>query len=207
VKRLSAALFSLLLFAAPLAHAAQNPRVTMETSLGKIELELYAQKAPKTVANFLQYAHDGFYNGTIFHRVIKGFVIQGGGFGPGMKHKPTRDPIPNEADNGLKNTTGTIAMARTSDPNSATSQFFINLADNYPLDFHSKSPRGWGYCVFGKVIKGMDVVRKIEQVPTTSKGMYNDVPVNPVIIRSVTVENTPAPKPANRAPAPGDSKQ
>ena len=156
--------------------------VEMKTSLGTITLELDQDKAPQTVANFVQYAKDGFYDGTIFHRVIKGFMIQGGGFTPALKRKETRDPIPNEADNGLKNDRGTIAMARTSDPNSATAQFFINLVDNDALNFTSADAEGYGYCVFGKVVKGMDVIDAIRQVPTENRGPYGDVPVKPVVI-------------------------
>jgi cyclophilin family peptidyl-prolyl cis-trans isomerase len=163
----------------------ENPVVRITTSLGTIELELDAKHAPTTVANFLKYANEGFYNGTIFHRVIRGFMIQGGGFVPALQRKPTHDPIKNEADNGLKNTAGTIAMARTSDPHSATSQFFINTVDNGFLDHKDKSGPGWGYAVFGKVIKGMDVVQKIEAVPTTTRGPYSDVPSKDVIIEKI----------------------
>ena len=164
--------------AAPPAH----PQVRLTTSLGVIELELDAQKAPKTAANFLQYVDSGFYNGTIFHRVIPGFMIQGGGMLPGMKEKPTRAPIANEADNGLKNVAGSIAMARTMDPNSAAAQFFINTVDNPPLDHRAKTLQGWGYAVFGRVTKGMEVVKKIEAAPTGSVGMHQDVPVKDVVI-------------------------
>ncbi len=173
-------------------HAAQatkvkdkNPVVRMTTSLGTIDIELDTKHAPITVANFLKYANEGFYNGTVFHRVIPGFMIQGGGFAPMLERKPTHDPIKNEADNGLKNTAGTIAMARTGDPHSATSQFFINTVDNGFLDHKDKSGPGWGYAVFGKVIKGMDVVRKIETVPTTRRGPYKDVPSKDVVIEKV----------------------
>ncbi|HKJ09626.1 MAG TPA: peptidylprolyl isomerase [Gammaproteobacteria bacterium] len=160
----------------------------MKTSKGTIVLELYPDKAPETVANFVEYARSGFYDGTIFHRVIPGFMIQGGGFEPDMKQKKTRAPIKNEADNGLSNLTGTIAMARTPDPNSATSQFFINVKDNKFLDYTAPTPQGWGYCVFGKVTEGMDVVHAIEQVPTTTKSGHQDVPVDPVVIEKVTVD-------------------
>ena len=163
----------------------KNPVIRMTTSLGTIEIELDAKRAPTTVANFLRYANEGFYNGTIFHRVIRGFMIQGGGFGPSLQRKATHDPIKNEADNGLKNTAGTIAMARTSDPHSATSQFFINTVDNGSLDYKDKSGAGWGYAVFGKVIKGMDVVQKSEAVPTTTRGPYQDVPRRDVVIEKV----------------------
>lgn len=165
-----------------LAFAA-NPQVEMKTNQGTIVIELAADKAPVTVENFLQYVKDGFYNGTIFHRVIDGFMIQGGGFEQGMKEKSTRKPIRNEAQNGLKNATGTIAMARTNDPNSATAQFFINLVDNRMLDY--PRPDGAGYAVFGKVTQGLDVVQKIGHVPTGNSGFYQDVPRNPVVIESV----------------------
>jgi len=161
----------------------------MRTNLGTIVLELDSAKAPETVANFLEYAKAGFYDGTIFHRVIKGFMIQGGGFEPGMHQKPTREPVKNEADNGLANDTGTIAMARTPDPNSATAQFFINAKDNDFLNFTSPTPQGWGYCVFGKVVDGMDVVQAIENVATGNAGGHQDVPLDDVIIETVTVED------------------
>ncbi|HHJ14299.1 MAG TPA: peptidyl-prolyl cis-trans isomerase [Gammaproteobacteria bacterium] len=164
-------------------------KATMQTSKGTIVLELDADKAPKTVANFVQYARDGFYDGTLFHRVIRGFMIQGGGFEPGMKQKTTREPIENEADNGLQNLTGTIAMARTPDPHSATAQFFINAKDNGFLDFTAPNPQGWGYCVFGRVSEGLDVVQDIEQVATGSAGPHQDVPVEDVVIEKVTVED------------------
>ena len=165
-----------------------QPRVHLETSLGVIILELDPKAAPKTVENFLAYIRDGFYNGTIFHRVIKGFMIQGGGLSADMQRKPTSTPIRNEADNGLKNRRGTVAMARTNQPHSATSQFFINTVDNGFLDHKNKSPRGWGYCVFGKVVGGMDVVDSIEGLPTTSKGGRKDVPNSPPIIHRSFVE-------------------
>ena len=164
---------------------AANPLVEMKTNQGNIVIEVYADKASRSAANFLQYVKDGFYDGTVFHRVIKGFMIQGGGFTPDMTQKPTRAPIDNEADNGLKNTAGTLAMARTSDPNSATAQFFINLADNPFLDFKSRSAGGWGYAVFGKVTRGFDIVEKIARLPTGNAGMYQDVPTTPVVIESV----------------------
>lgn len=163
--------------------AGKNPVVRITTNMGTIDVELFAHKAPVTVENFLKYVADGFYNGTIFHRVISGFMIQGGGMQPGMVRKPTHDPITNEADNGLSNATGTIAMARTSDPHSATSQFFINTVDNTALDHKSRSGRGWGYTVFGKVINGMDVVRTIEQTPTER----GDVPKKDMLIEKVEV--------------------
>ena len=166
------------------AKAATAPRVTLDTSKGKIVVELYADKAPVTVENFLAYVKAGHYNGTIFHRVIPGFMIQGGGFAADMTQKPTRATIKNEADNGLRNTRGTLAMARTPDPNSASSQFFINVADNRSLDHTGKTPDGWGYAVFGKVVEGMDVVDAIVGVPTTSKGSYQNVPREAVTIKS-----------------------
>ena len=161
--------------------------VKLETSMGDITLELNPEKAPDTVANFLQYVKDGFYDGTIFHRIISTFMIQGGGFDAKMNQKPTRTPIKNEADNGLKNGVYTVAMARTGDPNSATAQFFINVADNQFLNHTAKTMQGWGYAVFGKVVKGQDVVDKIKAVPTTTKGMFQDVPVTPVVINKATV--------------------
>lgn len=157
----------------------------MSTSLGDIDLVLYADRAPVTVKNFLGYVDKGEYNGTIFHRVIKGFMIQGGGFDEKLRQRPTREPIRNEADNGLKNLTGTIAMARTGVPDSATNQFFINTADNGPLDFRDKSIEGWGYTVFGKVIKGMDVVRKIESSPTRYYGPFQNLPAATIMIKRV----------------------
>lgn len=161
-----------------------GPKVVLETSLGDITLELDAERAPKTVENFLAYVKDGHYDGTIFHRVIKGFMIQGGGFDAGYQKKPTRAPIPNEANNGLKNVRGSIAMARTGDPHSATAQFFINTVDNGFLDYQAPNPRGWGYAVFGKVIAGMDVVDRIEALPTGSGGPFrSDVPRKTVLIK------------------------
>ena len=164
-----------------------NPQVLMETSLGPIVIELDARHAPKTVDNFLNYVRSGFYDGTIFHRVIKSFMIQGGGFTPEMKQKTTQSPIENEASNGLKNDTGTIAMARTSAPHSATAQFFINVKNNDFLNHTANTTRGWGYCVFGQVIKGMDVVHAIEDVKTTTKFGHGDVPTEPVVIEKVTI--------------------
>ncbi|GHU06925.1 peptidyl-prolyl cis-trans isomerase [Betaproteobacteria bacterium] len=156
--------------------------VKLHTSQGVITLELDAEKAPVTVENFLAYVTAGHYDNTIFHRVIDGFMIQGGGFEPGMEQKPTRDPIKNEADNGLKNARGTIAMARTNDPHSATAQFFINVADNSFLDFRAPNTQGWGYCVFGKVTEGLDVLDAIRQVKTGNKAGHQDVPVEDVLI-------------------------
>jgi peptidyl-prolyl cis-trans isomerase B (cyclophilin B) len=162
--------------------------IRMQTNKGVIEIELDAQKAPATVSNFLEYVKSGFYDGTIFHRVIEGFMIQGGGLEPGMKEKrDTRAPVKNEADNGLKNERGTIAMARTNDPHSATAQFFINVVDNGFLNFRSATPDGWGYCVFGRVTNGMDVVDAIKGVATTNKGYYQDVPAEDVIIEKVEI--------------------
>ena len=161
--------------------------VRLKTNLGSISLELDAEKAPLTTANFLEYVNSGHYNGTVFHRVIDGFMIQGGGFEPGMSQKPTRTPVKNEADNGLKNEAYTIAMARTPDPHSASAQFFINVANNDFLNFSSPTPQGWGYCVFGKVVEGQDVVDKIKKVRTGSKAGHQDVPVEDVIIESAEV--------------------
>jgi peptidyl-prolyl cis-trans isomerase B (cyclophilin B) len=164
---------------------AANPVVEMKTSMGPVTLELYADKAPKTVENFLQYAKDGFYNGTVFHRVIDGFMIQGGGFEKDMKQKQTRAPIQNEAKNGLKNEAGTLAMARTGDPHSASAQFFINLKNNTFLDYPGRD--GWGYAVFGKVTQGLDVVEKIAKVETANAGGHQNVPTQPVVIESMRI--------------------
>ncbi|MEK9785475.1 MAG: peptidylprolyl isomerase [Gammaproteobacteria bacterium] len=161
--------------------------VEMVTSKGVIKLELDAEKAPITVANFIEYVKSGHFEGTIFHRVIPGFVIQGGGMQSGMREKPTNAPIQNEADNGLKNLTGTICMARTNDPHSATSQFFINLKDNSFLDHTAKDPQGWGYAVFGKVTEGMDVVEAIAAVRTGNAGYHQDVPVDDIVIEKVSL--------------------
>ena len=161
--------------------------IKLETNKGDILLSLDAEKAPETAANFVQYVRDGHYDGTIFHRVINGFMVQGGGFDKEMNQKETRAPIRNEADNGLKNAAYTIAMARTSDPNSATAQFFINVKDNDFLNFSSRSPQGWGYAVFGKVTGGRDVVDAIKSVKTGNSGFHQDVPVEPVIILKATV--------------------
>ncbi|GAA4872152.1 peptidylprolyl isomerase [Ferrimonas pelagia] len=161
--------------------------VTLHTNHGDITLSLNAEKAPITVENFLKYAKEGFYNGTIFHRVIDGFMVQGGGFDADMQQKPTHANIQNEASNGLSNKTGTIAMARTPDPHSASSQFFINVNDNTFLDFKNESMQGFGYCVFGEVSEGMDIVEKIKAVATGNHGMHQDVPLHAVVIESVTV--------------------
>ena len=181
----------LLLLAIPCAWA-QNPRVEFKTSMGSFALELYADKAPKTVANFIQYVNSGFYNGTIFHRVIDGFMIQGGGFEPGMREKATRAPIENEAGPalkaGLKNELGTVAMARTPNPHSATAQFFINVKDNGFLDYREPSPRGFGYAVFGRVVAGMDTVLRISKAPTTTVEQHQNVPQRPVLIESVSLK-------------------
>jgi len=171
---------------------AQNPRVEFKTSMGSFALELYADKAPKTVANFIQYVNGGFYNGTIFHRVIEGFMIQGGGFEPGMREKTTRAPIENEAGlalkAGLKNELGTVAMARMPNPHSATAQFFINVKDNGFLDYREPSPRGFGYAVFGRVVEGMDTVLRISKAPTATVEQHQNVPQRPITIESVTLK-------------------
>jgi cyclophilin family peptidyl-prolyl cis-trans isomerase len=168
------------------AHAA-NPVVEIQTSQGVIVAELYADRTPNTVANFLQYVREGFYNGTIFHRVIDGFMIQGGGFTPDMRQKGTRAPVQNEAQSGPKNTAGTLAMARTMDPHSATAQFFINLVDNPALDFRAPSGGGWGYAVFGKVTRGFDIVQKIGKQPTGNVGPFQNVPTTTVLIESMRI--------------------
>ncbi len=168
-------------------QAQTTPRVKLDTSQGAIVLELNQAKAPKTVANFIDYVKGGHYDGTVFHRVISDFMIQGGGFTADMQQKPTKAPIPLEASNGLKNDRGTIAMARTANPNSATSQFFINVVDNAMLN--APQPDGHGYTVFGKVVSGMDVVDKIRAVPTGSRGMHRDVPATPITILKATLEN------------------
>lgn len=180
-RRSLACLVATLVF--PLAALAQvSNQVKFQTSAGDFTVELYPEKAPKTVENFLQYVKDKHYNGTIFHRVMDGFMVQAGGMTPDMKEKPTRDPIPLEAKNGLKNDRGTIAMARTSNPNSATAQFFINVVDNNGLN--APAPDGYGYTVFGKVIAGMDTIDKIRTVPTGNKGPHQNVPITPLLINS-----------------------
>jgi peptidyl-prolyl cis-trans isomerase B (cyclophilin B) len=161
--------------------------IKLETNFGDITIELDSEKAPLTAKNFLEYVNSGYYDNTLFHRVIDGFMIQGGGFEPGMKQKPTRDPIQNEAANGLKNEKYTIAMARTSDVNSATAQFFINVADNIPLNYTSSTPRGFGYCVFGRVVDGKDVVDKIRKVKTGSRSGHQDVPLEDVAVQKAYV--------------------
>jgi len=197
IERTGASLFilALLLAAAlPVGSRAQeaekpaaNPRVVVKTNLGDFTIELYPDKAPATVKNFLGYVEKKFYDGTIFHRVIEGFMIQGGGFMPDMTQKETGPPIKNEAGNGLKNTRYTIAMARTNIVDSATCQFFINVADNAGLDHRDKTPQGFGYAVFGMVVEGTEVVDKIRAVKTTTKGMYKDVPVKPVVINKIRI--------------------
>lgn len=169
------------------AEGGAAPQVKLETSMGNIVIELNQDKAPQTVDNFLQYVKAGFYDGTIFHRVIENFMIQGGGFDENFAQKETRGPIENEADNGLSNQRGTIAMARTNDPHSATAQFFINTVDNQFLDFRGNTPSGWGYAVFGEVIEGMDVVDKIRRVETTMRGPHQDVPVDNVVINKASI--------------------
>lgn len=195
------------------ASALADTKVRLDTSLGPITVELADAKAPQTVANFLTYAREGFYNGTIFHRVIDGFMIQGGGFTPEFQQKPTHPPVANEANNGLKNLRGAIAMARTGDPQSATAQFFINVKDNPSLDHQAPTPQGWGYAVFGKVVEGMEVVDKIRQTPTGSGGpgnRFSDVPQTPVILQTVTVLSeqpaTPAAPAPSTAPTPAPAK-
>ena len=163
------------------------PRVKMSTNQGDFIISLNAEKAPKTVANFLAYVKDGFFDGTIFHRVIDGFMIQGGGFEPGLKQKPTKAPVENEANNGLKNNKYTLAMARTSDPHSATAQFFINVANNDFLNHTAPTAQGWGYAVFGEVVEGQDVIDKMKGVPTGNSGFHQNVPTNDVVITKAVV--------------------
>lgn len=167
---------------------AKNPKITMQSNKGTFVMELYPEKAPNTVANFLAYAKEGFFEGTIFHRVIPGFMIQGGGFTEDMQQKPTKAQIEIESDNGLKNNLGTIAMARTNDPNSATAQFFINVKDNGFLNFTAPTAQGYGYTVFGKIIEGLDVVQEIEKVATGNHGGHSDVPNEAIVIEKVTVK-------------------
>ncbi|MEG1610428.1 MAG: peptidylprolyl isomerase [Bilophila sp.] len=164
-----------------------NPLVLLETTSGDILVELFADKAPNTVANFLKYVNEGFYNNTIFHRVIKGFMVQGGGMTMRMDEKPTHEPIENEASNGLKNTRGTLAMARTRDPHSASAQFFINTVDNAFLDHTAPDTEGYGYCVFGQVTEGMNTVSKMEKVKTKNSGVHSDVPVDMILITNASV--------------------
>lgn len=188
MKRIIASLLMIIvgLNAAP-AMAANAPKVKLKTNYGDLVLQLNPDAAPKTVDNFVQYVEDGFYDGTIFHRVIGDFMIQGGGFTEQMSKKETRAPIRNEADNGLKNVRGSIAMARTGDPHSATAQFFINVVDNDFLNFSAPNSRGWGYAVFGKVVEGMETVDKIRAVATGNRGMFRDVPLKPVIIEKASL--------------------
>ena len=187
MNRLIVSLLTIAVFSAILNAQTVKTRVSLMTSKGEIVVELDSVKAPKTVKNFLDYVNSGFYEGTIFHRVIKGFMIQGGGLTPDLNKKKTNDPIRNEASTRLSNRRGTIAMARTGEPHSATAQFFINTVDNAGLDFKNESQAGWGYCVFGKVVKGMPVVDAIEGVQTSSSGMMRDVPVTPVLITKASV--------------------
>lgn len=176
-----------ILFATETNMSDSQPKVKMTTSLGEITIQLYSDKAPLTVENFLTYVREGFYDGTIFHRVISGFMAQGGGFDTGFKQKQTHAPIKNEADNGLKNERGTLAMARTSDPDSATAQFFINYKDNGFLNYQSPTPSGWGYAVFGKVIEGMDVADEMSGVATGSRGGHQDVPKTDIVIEKAEI--------------------
>lgn len=186
------------------SHAA-NPLVRLNTTQGEMIFELYPQKAPRTVANFLQYVNSGFYDGTIFHRAIDKFVVQGGGVTADLEHKPTLDPIPNESDNGLKNEPGTLAMARQYEPDTATSQFYINLDDNKYLNFHSYEPKYRGYCVFGKVVRGLDVAKRISRLPTGPRGPFeDDVPLEAVVIRQAEVI-AELPRLAEPAPPPATS--
>ena len=186
-------LIAVMLLMLPSCSGASNPEpkggpvVILSTSMGDIKVALYEKEAPETVKNFLAYVNDKFYDGTIFHRVIPGFMVQGGGLTPDMQQKSTKAPIKNEAANGLKNEVGTLAMARTSDPHSATAQFFINVKNNDFLNFQGESVQSYGYCVFGKVIEGLDVVQKIERVQTGRKGGHSDVPIEPVVIKSAAV--------------------
>lgn len=196
MRLLAPLLLSLSLMAAAPATASDNPKVEMRTSMGVFVIELYPENAPKTVENFLQYVNDGFYNGTIFHRVIPGFMVQGGGFTPNMQQKATRPAIRNEAGNGLRNAIGTVAMARTADPHSATAQFFVNVAENDFLDFKSPDDKGYGYTVFGRVSSGMDVIQKIVQVPTATAGPHQNVPRLPVFIERARVLPAAPAKPA-----------
>ncbi|QJQ94370.1 MULTISPECIES: peptidylprolyl isomerase [Halomonadaceae] len=163
--------------------------IVLQTNFGDITVSLYHDKAPKSAANFEQYVKDGHYDGTLFHRVINGFMVQGGGFDADFEQKPTREPVENEADNGLKNVTGTLAMARTQDPHSATAQFFINVADNDFLNHRGKTLQGWGYCVFGEVVEGMDIVERIKEVATTRRGMHADVPAEDVVIQRAYIKD------------------
>jgi peptidyl-prolyl cis-trans isomerase B (cyclophilin B) len=182
-------LFAIFSFSIQADGTSKMPQVKLETSLGDIVIELNEDKAPITVANFLSYVNEGFYDGTIFHRVIKNFMIQGGGFTQDFQQKTTKSAIENEADNGLSNKRGAVSMARTNDPHSATAQFFINTVDNGFLDFQGKVPSGWGYAVFAEVIEGMDVVDAIREVDTTMRGPHQDVPAEDIVIIKATVIN------------------
>lgn len=184
--KLSLVLILQLIFAA-VGHTQEKTMIKMTTNFGVIEIELFTEQAPNTTENFIQYVNDGFFDGLIFHRVIPSFMIQGGGFEPGMRQKSPNTPIQNEADNGLKNERGTLSMARTNDPHSATSQFFISVKDNAFLDFKSKDASGWGYAVFAKVVSGMDVVDSIAQTPTGKSGGHGDVPLEDVVIEKAEV--------------------
>lgn len=184
--KLSLVLILQLIFAA-VGHTQEKTMIKMTTNFGVIEIELFTEQAPNTTENFIQYVNDGFFDGLIFHRVIPSFMIQGGGFEPGMRQKSPNTPIQNEADNGLKNERGTLSMARTNDPHSATSQFFISVKDNAFLDFKSKDASGWGYAVFAKVVSGMDVVDSIAQTPTGNSGGHGDVPLEDVVIEKAEV--------------------
>lgn len=187
MKLVRTALAALALALASAGAALAGTTVEMKTNVGTMTIELFDDKAPETVANFLQYVKDGFYKGTIFHRVIPGFMIQGGGFTTDFKEKPTRAPVRNEANNGLKNTLGTLAMARTGQPHSATAQFFINVNDNGFLDHRAPNPRGWGYAVFGRVVKGMEVTETILAIRTSNRGPYENVPNTDVVIEDVRI--------------------
>lgn len=169
------------------ADEAPNPQMVLDTSEGVIIIELFPDVAPKSVENVVQYVEDGFYDDTIFHRVISGFMIQGGGFGQDMVRKPVREPVENEADNGLRNDRGTVALARTSDPHSATAQFYINLVDNESLNHRAETPSGWGYAVFGRVVEGMNVVDRIARTPTQTRGRMRDVPALPIVIERASI--------------------
>ena len=192
LKTLFAAFALLLSFAA--GAAAPNPQVEVRTNMGTFTLELFPENAPNTVQNFLQYVKDGHYNGTIFHRVIPGFMVQGGGFTQSFEEKPTRGPIKNEAGNGLRNGYGMVSMARTADPHSATAQFFINVVDNPGLDFRAPTREGYGYTPFGEVVKGMDVVQRIVKVPTGNRPPHANVPLKPVVIERARVLEAPTSK-------------
>lgn len=194
MKYINQLIISMTLLLGVVTSATAATQVEFETSVGNFVVEVYPDKAPKTVENFLRYVNDGFYNNTIFHRVISRFMIQGGGFERDLTEKPTRAPIANESDNGLLNQSGTIAMARTSDPNSATAQFFINLADNQFLNYTSPEPDYIGYCVFGKVVSGMDVVHKIGIVPTGNNRGFSDVPIKAIVIKQAKIKSPVAAK-------------